>query len=97
MTPASPAGSPDPVLTPPAGGTTSYSVAEAAEILGAGAEWMRRNASTLPHRRYGRRIRFEVADLEEIRERFRRAGPKVPGTAAPLTPTGATARGRRMS
>jgi hypothetical protein len=44
-----------------------FSIDEAADILGAPRAWFRRNTHRFPHRRYGRRIVFELADLDEIR------------------------------
>ena len=67
--------SPEPATAGP------FTPAEAAKILGCGEEWMRRNAARLPHRRYGRRIVFELADLDEIRAMHRQA-PAVQPTAS---------------
>jgi hypothetical protein len=87
MTTADTTGSPNPVLNRRVGGP--FTPAEAAEILGAPLDWIRRNAPTLPHRRYGRRIVFEVDDLDEIRTMCRRRPAEA--TTGPLQPV----RGRR--
>lgn len=41
--------------------------AEAAVILGVSSEWLQRNASSLPHHKYGRQNVFTEDDLEAIR------------------------------
>lgn len=83
MTAASQAGSPNPVMTRLAGGP--YSPIEAAEMIGASVDWMRRNAHRLPHRRYGQRIVFELEDIEEIKQ-MHRQGPATPRGLTPVPP-----------
>lgn len=66
-------------------------VAEAAAELGVSVSWLKKAvaARTVPHRRYGRTVRFEPEDIEAIRADARR----VPKTA----PVPVIARGRRVA
>ncbi|HEY2041854.1 MAG TPA: hypothetical protein VGH11_04185 [Jatrophihabitans sp.] len=65
-----------------------FSCDEAADLLGAPRDWFRRNANRFPHRRYGRRITFELADLDEIRAMHKRTPPENLPRLKPIPPRG---------
>jgi excisionase family DNA binding protein len=58
--------------SPVTNGPTSYSVTEAAAILGVSRSWLyhRCQAHEVPHQRYGRIVRITPRQLEEIREQY---------------------------
>lgn len=59
-----------------------YSYPEAAERLRVPEEWLHRNIGRLPHRKFGRTVRFTDKDLAAIAERFKATPPEP----APPTP-----------
>jgi hypothetical protein len=76
-----------------------WSYEQAAERSGIPLDWLKRNIATIPHRRYGRCVRFTDQDLAEITE-MRRQGPSA-GTAftpvASAMPTPSRRRGRQRA
>ncbi len=51
-----------------------YTAAELAERIGKTEHWVKRHASQLPHRRFGRSIRWTEEDVEQILAAARRRG-----------------------
>lgn len=67
--------------------TRHFSYKSAAAEFEIPERWLRTHIKTLPHRRIGRYVRFSVADLLAISDRF--AATTDPGFAATDAPTAA--------
>jgi len=76
-----------------------YDYVEAAVVTGIPERWLRENKSRLPHRQFGKAVRFTEADLEEISDMsavrpVSRAQPvEIPPVLLNLKPAGRARRG----
>lgn len=69
--------------------TRHFSYETAAEEFDIPERWLRTHIKTLPHRRFGRYVRFSVADLLEISDRYMAQITNEP-VAMEQTPASAT-------
>lgn len=67
-------------------GTRHFSYASAAEEFDLPERWLRNNISRLPHRKFGRYVRFSEADMHAISAQFAHTDPiTAAANSAPVT------------